>query len=672
MKRKVFYYCLILLLLIKPVLIWAQFSYPGNDPGEARIIQAEAGTFMIGNNILGIEVSFTGKRLRITGFEDKVTSGRINVSDVPMFEFSLKNGQDYSSDDFKVGKAPVITDISGDDNSRRLAGRMKGKTISASFENRKAGIKIEWKADIRDGENYIRQVFRFIAGDPEEIVNISLVRLPASINALKVGNIDGSPLLSENMFFALEYPISKIKIDHSEISISVNRLTPELSTVFGVVPAGQLRRGFQYYVEQERAHPYYQNLHYNSWFDISWDKRIFDEKESLDRIRVFGDSLIKARNVKMNGFLFDDGWDDHKTLWKFHSGFPQGFTNLQNIVKSYDSDIGVWMSPFGGYGESKEQRIEYGNRQTPPFETNRNGFSLSGPVYYNRFREVAFDFIRNYGVFMFKFDGVGAGIGAGSGDPAEYENDVESFLNLLEDLLELKPDLYISMTTGTWPSVYWLRYGDNIWRGGDDTNMTGEGSKRQQWITYRDADVYKNIVMRGPLFPLNSLMTCGICIADNGNPGKFEMNDRDISDEIWSFFATGTNLQELYINPHKLNGTNWDCLARAAKWAKENESVMTDVHWIGGDPSKGEVYGYAAWSEKKGVLSLRNPSSVDKVFNFSVKEVFELPGGMNDTYLFTDAISLAAGKKKPSVPGRSFMVILKPFEIRIFDAEPVK
>lgn len=672
MKRKVFYSYLILLLLLKTELIIAQFSYPGNDPGEARITQSETGTYIIGNNILSMEASFTGKKLRITGFEDRIISGTIIGIDLPLFEFSLKNGQAFSSDDFTVKKTPVITEIAGNGFSQRLAGRMKGKTISALLENKKAGITIEWKAEIRDGANYIRQVFRFIALDPDGIVNIALVKLPASINAVKAGNTDGSPIISGNMFFALEYPLSKIKKDESEISISVKRLTEELSAVFGVVPSGQLRRGFQYYVEQERAHPYYQNLHYNSWFDISWDNRIFDDKESLDRIRVFGDSLIKARNIKMNGFLFDDGWDDHRTLWKFHSGFPHGFSNLKDMVQSYDSDIGVWMSPFGGYGESKKQRIEYGNRQTPPFETNRNGFSLSGPVYYNRFKEVAFDFISNYGTFMFKFDGVGAGIGAGSDDPAEYEKDVESFLKLLADLLGRKPDLYISMTTGTWPSVYWLRYGDNIWRGGDDTNMTGEGSKRQQWITYRDADVYKNIVMRGPLFPLNSLMTCGICIADNGNPGLFEMDDQDIADEIWSFFATGTNLQELYINPHKLNSTNWDCLASAAKWAKENEAIMTDVHWIGGDPSKGEVYGYAAWSEKKGVLSLRNPSSVEKVFKFSVKNAFEIPEGMNDTFLFTDVISNTGGKTKPSVKGRSFMIILKPFEIRIFDAVPVQ
>jgi hypothetical protein len=269
---------------------------------------------------------------------------------------------------------------------------------------------------------------------------------------------------------------------------------------------------------------------------------------------------------------------------------------------------------------------------------------------------------------MFKFDGVGAGNGAGT----VYQKDVEAFLMLLGDLLSMKPDIYLSLTTGTWPSVYWLKYGDNIWRGGDDTNMMGEGSNRQKWITYRDADTYKNVVQRGPLFPLNSLMLCGICIADNGQPGLFEMNDKDISDEIWSFFATGTNLQELYINPHKLNTANWDCLAAAARWAKENETVMADSHWIGGDPAKGEVYGYAAWSENKGVLSLRNPSSVDKAFNFNMKEVFEVPDGMNEAYLLNDVIPVAGGKKKPSVAGRSFMIILKPFEIRIFDALPVK
>ena len=97
---------------------------------------------------------------------------------------------------------------------------------------------------------------------------------------------------------------------------------------------------------------------------------------------------------------------------------------------------------------------------------------------------------------------------------------------------------------------------------------------RQQWITYRNAEVYKNVVLRSPLYPLNSVMYHGITIADQGIPGTLEMNNKDIEDEIWSFFGTGTNLQEMYVNPHKLKSENWDCLAKAIKWARENEDIM--------------------------------------------------------------------------------------------------
>jgi hypothetical protein len=221
--------------------------------------------------------------------------------------------------------------------------------------------------------------------------------------------------------------------------------------------------------------------------------------------------------------------------------------------------------------------------------------------------------------------------------------------------------------------VYWLKYGDNIWRGGWDTDMIGEGPLRQQWITYRDADVYANVVQLGPLYPLNALMLCGICIADHGNPGMFEMNDKDISDEIWSFFATGTNLQELYVNPHKLSTPSWNCLADAAIWAKENESILVDTHWIGGDPAKGEVYGYAAWSEGKGILSIRNPSSKKQIFETSVREIFELPYTENDFYQFFDVRNKSrTGEKEVSFKGKSIKITLNPFEHRVYNADQTK
>jgi hypothetical protein len=149
------------------------------------------------------------------------------------------------------------------------------------------------------------------------------------------------------------------------------------------------------------------------------------------------------------------------------------------------------------------------------------------------------------------------------------------------------------------------------------------------------------------------------------------MNDKDISDEIWSFFATGTNLQELYINPHKLNTRNWDCLANAARWARENESVLVDTHWIGGDPFKGQVYGYASWSEDKGIISLRNPSSFEQIYEVVMDEVFELPDNVQDYYELYDIRAVRGLKKvQANYSGRSFTIYLAPFEHKVFEAIP--
>ena len=87
-------------------------------------------------------------------------------------------------------------------------------------------------------------------------------------------------------------------------------------------------------------------------------------------------------------------------------------------------------------------------------------------------------------------------------------------MKVTREVRDVKPDIYFCLTTGTWPSPFFLRYGDIVWRGGDDYGYAGEGSNRQRWITYRDADVYRNVVQRSPLYPLNALQRMGIFICD--------------------------------------------------------------------------------------------------------------------------------------------------------------
>ena len=77
-------------------------------------------------------------------------------------------------------------------------------------------------------------------------------------------------------------------------------------------------------------------------------------------VQSFGEELTKKRGVKLDSFLFDDGWDDPTTLWKFNSGFPDGSGEGGASRGQYGAAPGIWLSPWGGYGRPKKQRLEFG------------------------------------------------------------------------------------------------------------------------------------------------------------------------------------------------------------------------------------------------------------------------------------------------------------------------
>ena len=58
--------------------------------------------------------------------------------------------------------------------------------------------------------------------------------------------------------------------------------------------------------------------------------------------------------------------------------------------------------------------------------------------------------------------------------------------------------MYINLTTGSWPSPFWLRYADSLWRQGGDMGFAGKGNRQQQWLTYRDQEIFRNIVRQRP------------------------------------------------------------------------------------------------------------------------------------------------------------------------------
>jgi hypothetical protein len=558
----------------------------------------------------------------------------------------------------------------------RLAERSAGWQVRVPMRTADSNIEVLFTATLRDGSNYVTQQVSIMSPrDNLELDTITLLDLNVG-DARLMGDTQGAPVAAGLMFFAFENPMSESRAGGGRVQCAMQRgntlkagTALVHSCVLGVTPPGQFRRGFLYYVERERAHPYRPFLHYNSWYDIAWTDRKFNEAQALEAIGLFGEELYVKRGVALQSFVFDDGWDDNSSLWQFHEGFPKGFAPLREQAARYGSAVGTWISPFGGYGPAREQRIAFGRDQG--FEINESGFSMAGPRYYARYKAICEEMIRAYGVNFFKYDGMGAGLGAGARGNRKYLDDVEALLRLTDELRDIAPDLYISATTGTWPSPYFLWHADNIWRGAEDMGFSGQGSKRQQWMNYRDTWTCRNIVQKGPLYPLNALMTQGIVQAHHGMAAELGNDVWEMSDEIWSFFGSGTSLQELYIAPALLKETDWDTLARAAAWSHANAAVLADTHWVGGDPGENEVYGWASWTPEKAILVLRNPSEQDGAITVDPRKALELPEGAPELF----NVSTPRPDQRP-VPVRNLnagepcLFELEPFEVLVFELIP--
>ncbi len=586
------------------------------------------------------------------------------------FSVKLRDGRVIAASQMKIETAVTETEVTPVASASRAAERVPGKRLCADLKVDDISLAVHWCAVLRESANYLRQEITLNAtAKPVDIAEVRMFdfAVPA---AEVVGTVPGSPIVDGNFFLGFESPLSASAVKDGRATALLTRTLPlqpgnsiTYSSVIGVAAPGQMRREFLSYIEQERAHPYRTFLHYNSWYDIGYGNR-FDEAAALDRVHAYGEELVHKRGVKLDSFLFDDGWDDTTTLWHFNPGLPNGFEKIHEAAAGYGFGIGVWLSPWGGYQTAKKQRIAAGEKAG--YETVNGGFALSAPKYYGLFEQTCLDMIAKYGVNQFKFDGTG---NASTVFPGSlFDSDFSAAIHLIERLRQQEPNIFINLTTGTKPSPFWLRYADSIWRGGDDHSFDGVGSWRQKWITYRDEQTYKNIVQGGPLYPLNSLMLHGIIYAQKAknldtDPGN------DFRDEVRDYFGEGTQLQEMYVTPGLLTEKNWDDLAEAAKWSRANAQVLKDTHWIGGDPAKLEVYGWAAWTPEKGIVVLRNPSDKPQEFSLDVARAFELPPGAAQAYRAHSP--WVEDRAEPDIQLRAGVphkFVLKPFEVLTLDA----
>ncbi|MGB8692206.1 MAG: enterotoxin [Steroidobacteraceae bacterium] len=625
----------------------------------------------IGNRTVGLEWAYADRHIAGVALSDLANGYRIPIT--APFVIALKDGQSLGIEQLLLVRSPNRTTLPGNPDASRASERLPSDVVTMSFTDADNRFQIEWRLLQPQGASYIRAELTISAARQDEAIKRVGLFQAVVPGAEVVGKVRGSPVVARRDYWMFEHPLSQSSTSlDGTIRLWIERTLPLIkgqsiaySAVAGATGAGQLRRDFLAYLEAERAHPYRTFLHYNSWYDTGYFTP-YTEADALDRIQAFGEQLNRKRGVMLDSFLFDDGWDDRTGSWAFSKDFPRGFLPVRDAAAKYGAAPGVWLSPWGGYSKPKEQRVAAGIKAG--YEIIDGGFALSGPRYYEGFRSASLRLLQEQGINQFKLDGTGNADKVFPG--SRFDSDFDAAIALIADLRRAKPDLFINLTTGTYPSPAWLRYADSIWRDGDDHAFAGVGTSREQWITYRDRETYENVVVAGPLFPLNALMLHGIIYAQfaaglQSDPGH------DFANEVHDYFGTGTALQEMYITPSLLSASDWDVLAEAARWSRENADILKDTHWIGGNPGRLDVYGWAAWAPRKGVITLRNPDSNPRIFTLEVSRALELPAGAARRFQISSPWKSARQLPFSSLQaGQQASITLAPFQVLTMELVP--
>ena len=132
--------------------------------------------------------------------------------------------------------------------------------------------------------------------------------------------------------------------------------------------------------------------------------------------------------------------------------FPHGLGQLSDAAKQGSAGLGIWLSPWGGYGDNAAHRVKAAKANVD-YRLILTGFALADHRYLALVQSVCSDFIRA-GVNIFKFDGV----------LASECGECEAIQQLCAALRTVDPDVFCLTSSGTWGSPFFLLSSDCVWR----------------------------------------------------------------------------------------------------------------------------------------------------------------------------------------------------------------
>jgi len=364
-------------------------------------------------------------------------------------------------------------------------------------------------------------------------------------------------------------------------------------------------------------------LHFNNWYSNE-AKRLTRESFIEKTYRPMAAKLRKY-GANLDGMAPDHGWETIGTrifepqLNATHEPLPE----LQKILKEDGSGLGIWIALDGtnqrfadglklGYEPAYDE--DFDRSQFTWMSGNKVYFNILQPKYFNDLKKSLRFLVAEAKVDYIKHDFNHNFTSKHLSQRHAREACLDATLELLAYERELNPEIFINYTNGAWFSPFWLQHADCLWM------MTGDSGGSSDWpqlslregaTTYRCKYFHQSFNNSSrcprPTIPLANFMTHGILLSHRKPFTDFEDTLHDWANYVVMYMARGTTLKELYLDLDLFDDDHWKVLGTTAGWAQRNQERLMNTVIVGGDPAKGEIYGYVSWVDGKAILTVRNP-----------------------------------------------------------------
>ena len=388
---------------------------------------------------------------------------RLPTGAVPLVtdELALEvDGRTLAGDDLVLDGPPEVAP-----DGSRLAWRVSAATASGRVSarivvaaDRTAGV-VRKHADVSGAGRLDRVVLE--AWDGVAVAGFAAAGQALPPNSGVPGL--GQPVLGPGLFAGIEHPGAENLAGPDggcrcslAYAVDLDGGVP-LVTPPAVVGAGR----FWDYLDRLRPQPDRMSVLTNNWYHLGATGEMNERSVTAEVERLL-EVTGAAGGPDLDFYCLDDGWDGRwepaTGLWGrlAPAGFPGGLPALEAAAGT--ARIGLWIGPFGGYGERLAARVAWSSGQGHEVDDARGILCVAGHRYRAALRRALLAWTAA-GVGYWKLDGVSfacdrPGHGHPEGGAGGRTAQMDAFRSLLDDVRAVRPDVVIAFTSGSNPSPW--------------------------------------------------------------------------------------------------------------------------------------------------------------------------------------------------------------------------